>query len=680
MRRRQFLSGVAAALATGHQFPAMAAAAQGPATPAQPRTRSSAEARFLHPGILQTRAELEFMKSMVLAKKEPWFSKWTEMLALPTSSLSFVPAPVTHVFRGANGLQKNGDDELHASLDAANSHVLQWFVTGERAHAEKTAEVLDAWSTTLWNFGGNDGKLIAGWTGASLCDSAEILRATYPEWGAEREKNFRRMMTEVYQQIDEDFFPEANGNWDAAMMQTLAAIAIFTEDHALFERVVTHYKFGQKNAGIIKYVFPSGQCEESTRDMGHTQLGLGYFALTALVCWHQGVDLFSLAGNRLALGFEYTSKYMLGDSVPYFGDIATKGRGGFSDFYEAAYQHFHYVKGFEMPYTGKAVLQARRRAKSTLTQYRGAMADDSAVGAAGPAIPQAPLPGASLDPLPQPPNTTPIIPGESIQSALDKLPQGGGLFLQAGYHELSQALRMPSGVTVGGAGRSTIVSLAPTLAGPCIIAAAPDLHDVVLREFLVEGGTDHLPQADPNEDRRVRSTYRAASRGGVHFIADRQGAMRRIRMERMTVRNCTLSAVDLQGAADLSIEQCDLSDSGGRVAPGPGNHNPLRLTHCQSVQVRGSRLDGSIAGSGLKAISVDEITIEQCQAARNWKSGLSFLNCRQVTVHGSLLEGNDEKGIDAIRDQKPADIDKSEGNIIQLNGAEATPREDYAGR
>ncbi|MBB5062397.1 alginate lyase family protein [Granulicella mallensis] len=680
MRRREFLGYTAAALAAGVEF--------GRSTAAVAETQSGrnegalSKGRFVHPGILQTHAELEFMKSMVLARKEPWFGKWTEMLALPLSSLSFVPSPVTHIFRGANGLQKNGDDELHASVDAANSHVLQWFVTGDRAHAEKAAEILDAWSRTLWNFGGNDGKLIAGWTGAALCNSAEILRATYPEWGAEREERFKRMMTEVYLPLDVDFFPEANGNWDAAIMQTLAAIAVFTEDHALFEKVVTHYKFGQKNSGITKYVFPTGQCEESVRDMGHTQLGLGYFALTALVCWHQGIDLFGLADNRLALGFEYTSKYMLGEAVPYFGDIATKSRGSFSDFYEVAYQHYRYVKGLDMPYTEQAVLKAREHAKTTLTQYRGAEPSAAPAKAAAPQIPAAALPGASLDAIQAPADAKRIAPGDSIQAALDELHQAGGgsLFLAAGYYELTQPLRIPSGVTMSGAGRSTIVSLEPILSGPCLVAAELDLHDVVLREFIVEGGTQPLPQPDPNEDRRVHATYRAASRGGVHLIADRQGQMQRIRLERLTVRNCTLSAVDLQGVAEVSIAQCDLCDSGGRVAPGPGNHNPLRLTHCQRVLVRGSRLDGSLAGAGLRAISVDTIKVERCEAARNWKSGLSFFNCEHVTVSESLLEGNDENGIDLIRDQRQMKIDAGEGNILRLNGAEAASREDYAGR
>jgi hypothetical protein len=629
---------------------------------------------FVHPGILQSRADLEFMKKKILARENPWFDKWTELLALPISSLSFEPRPVTHIVRGSYGRMKVGDEELHQSIDAANSHVLQWYVGRDAKHAEKTADILDAWARTLWDFDGNDAKLIAGWTGASLCEAAEILRATYPKWGSDRELRFRKLITGVYLPLERDFFPEANGNWDGAIMQTVAAIAIFTDDRQLFDKVVDHYRTGEGNGGITKYVYPNGQCEESTRDMGHTQLGLGYFALTAHVCWNQGVDLFSLADNRLALGFEYTSKYMLGETVPYYGDISTKGRGHFSDFYEVAYQHYRYIQGRSMPYTEKALLRAREHAKSTLTMYQGESSTASHKLLPAPVVSLNPLPGALTMVTPQPPiGATVLAAGVSIQAALDALGNRGGgiLFLQEGFHNADQPLRLPSKVTLAGTGRGTILSLAAEASGYCIVAGAPDLHDVVLRDFIIEGSTTHQPPSDPNQDRRLRSTFQAPARGGIQFSGERQNSMSEVRMQRLTIRNCTLSAVELEGISDITIDQCDFSDSGGYAVPGPGQHHNLRIHYCRRVAVHESRFDSSIAGCGLSARSVEEIKVDGCEAARNKAAGLRFADCDSVAVTRLLTEGNDGRGLEFLRWGKQTSLKVGQGNISQLNRADS---------
>ena len=303
---------------------------------------------FVHPGLLQTRQDLEFMKAKVAAGEQPWKQAWENLLGQSYSSLDFQAKPVVHIERGSFGRVSNGDRDLSESALAAYSHALQWYITGDKKHAGKAIEILDAWSATLWDFEGNDAKLLAGWTGGTFCNAAEILRYTDAGWPADRMAQFNRMLLTVYYPLLKNFFPEANGNWDAAIIYTMMSIGIYAGDRAIFDRAVDHFLRGTGNGGITKYVYPSGQCDENTRDMGHTQLGLGYFAKAAQVAWNQGADLWGAADNRLALGFEYTAKYMLGEDVPAFGAISKSGRGRFSDIYEPVYQHYHFVKGLEM--------------------------------------------------------------------------------------------------------------------------------------------------------------------------------------------------------------------------------------------------------------------------------------------------------------------------------------------
>src|ERR1700759_2641815 len=105
---------------------------------------------FVHPGIMQTRKDLEFMKAKVAAGEEPWKTAWDNLLRQPISSLSFQANPVAHIARGSFGRASNGDRDLIASANAAYSHALQWYITGKKEHARKAIKVIRAWAPVLW--------------------------------------------------------------------------------------------------------------------------------------------------------------------------------------------------------------------------------------------------------------------------------------------------------------------------------------------------------------------------------------------------------------------------------------------------------------------------------------------------------------------------------------------------
>src|SRR3984957_4695299 len=456
MKRRTFIlksgAGLAVAALPGlGPTPAAGAQQEGPAGAA---VAQKTERPIVHPGILQTRADLEFMKARINAGEEPWKSSWNVWLTSPGASLDFKPKPFVHVTRGAYAAGEQGGVELSESARVANNHVMQWYVTGNEAHAHKAIEIFDAWSGTLADFFENDAMLLAGWTGGEFCNAAEILRSTYPEWSAQSQEQFKRMLLTVYVPLLRMFYPEANGNWDAAIMYTLLSIGVFCDDRFLMESVYQHYRTGPVNSGITRYVYPNGQCEESCRDQGHTQLGLGYLANTCVVAWNQGVDLFAEADNRLALGVEFTARYMLGEDVPAYGKISELTRGKFSDIYHMVLQHYRYEKHMAMPYTQRAADKVLR-AHTIATMFRG---DDGKTPGNLKSAPEASkvavMAGAQRKLADEPPaGSITIAPGKSIQDALDKLGKSGGtLSLKAGLHMLPETLIIPSGVTIVGSG------------------------------------------------------------------------------------------------------------------------------------------------------------------------------------------------------------------------------------
>ncbi len=68
---------------------------------ATPAVRAAAPPRtFRHPGILQSRDDLEFMKQKVTASAQPWKQAWDNLLSQPYSSPDFQPRPIPYIVRG----------------------------------------------------------------------------------------------------------------------------------------------------------------------------------------------------------------------------------------------------------------------------------------------------------------------------------------------------------------------------------------------------------------------------------------------------------------------------------------------------------------------------------------------------------------------------------------------------
>src|SRR5580700_4759949 len=105
MKRRTFI------LQSGAGLAAAALPGLGPTPAADAHQERAARAAvtqkgkrpIVHPGILQTRADLEFMKAKINAGEEPWKSAWDRLQAEPNSSLDFKPKPFAHIIRGAYG-------------------------------------------------------------------------------------------------------------------------------------------------------------------------------------------------------------------------------------------------------------------------------------------------------------------------------------------------------------------------------------------------------------------------------------------------------------------------------------------------------------------------------------------------------------------------------------------------
>jgi len=325
---------------------------------------------FAHPGISHDQAELNFVKSRLKTGKQPWQEAWKELRSSSYASLSWKPRPVANVERGAYNKPDIGGTYFMRDGTAAYTHALLWVFTGKKAHAAKAAEILNAWSSTIKTVRNHDARLLVGMGGIHFCNAAELLKHSWTGWPKKDQKAFATMLRKVFYPVIEKFYPTANGNWDAAMIQTMMAMGIYLDDKAMFRKAVDYFLKGEGNGAVNHYFNRFGQCQESGRDQAHTQMGLEYLVNSCEIAWKQGVDLYGAYKSRLAKGFEYTAQYNLGSIVPFeyyesyrgrykHKKISAKARGRLRPMYEKAYNHYHNRMKMDMPWCRKAIEKTR---------------------------------------------------------------------------------------------------------------------------------------------------------------------------------------------------------------------------------------------------------------------------------------------------------------------------------
>jgi hypothetical protein len=168
----------------------------------------------------------------------------------------------------------------------------------------------------------------------------------------------------------------SNGNWDASISDALVSIGVFADNKTTFDQGVKLWRerlpmyfyiasdgpvpFTQRNSQPYTYwnqtIFDSrvhGICQETCRDLGHTQMGLAAMVNTAETAYHQGLDLYNEGRERFLATLEFHSNYLNLKSntvEPYLC------RGTIKDVndepaWEIAYNHFTTRLGVSLPKT-----------------------------------------------------------------------------------------------------------------------------------------------------------------------------------------------------------------------------------------------------------------------------------------------------------------------------------------
>jgi hypothetical protein len=96
---------------------------------------AAAPATFAHPGVLISRAQLDFVRAQVNANAQPWRAAYDQMLASSYASLSRTPRPRAIVECGSYSNPNLGCTDERQDAIAAYTDALIWYITRDSRYA-----------------------------------------------------------------------------------------------------------------------------------------------------------------------------------------------------------------------------------------------------------------------------------------------------------------------------------------------------------------------------------------------------------------------------------------------------------------------------------------------------------------------------------------------------------------
>ncbi|MEO3787600.1 alginate lyase family protein [Actinocorallia sp. B10E7] len=370
-----------------------------------PQGQAGAAPKFKHPGVLVTRAQLDYVRAHL--KRKPFKGAFAALKKNPLASLKAKPHPWTQSICEPYGVGSNGgcSAELH-DANAAYATALLWYLTKDRRYLAKTAQYMNSWSRTLKERGGADAPLQAGWAAISWTRAAEIARYSLPKkvrW--KTEKRFEDMLRKYYLPWTVNGYHDRvmNGNWELALADATVDMGVFLDDRRVFDRGIEVMRsrvpayFYLKSDGPrphqptpavwdldaywyqpcsetispeepedvrhpcaegqhVHYV--NGQTQETCRDRLHATYGIAAVMQLAETAKIQGRNLFPELRARITAASELTSRLNLaGVPADLCGGAISTATGAPASAFEIVWQEYH--KKTNLPWTKRMVLKQR---------------------------------------------------------------------------------------------------------------------------------------------------------------------------------------------------------------------------------------------------------------------------------------------------------------------------------
>ncbi|MEV6175271.1 alginate lyase family protein [Streptomyces sp. NPDC051954] len=302
------------------------------------------DAEFTHPGVLVGKDQLDAVRENVNEGRKPWLKAFLDMRDSKYGAYKYRSEPYRTVSCPAGAMAGRGCIQERADAIAAYTQALMFTVTGKPQHAVKAREIMDGWSAKLERHTGQNAALQAAWAGSTWARAAEIIRHTPGgDWPAHRVLRFETMLRTAYLPHVTRRVLDVNGNRDLVSTDAAIGIAVFLDDHKTFDHALQRFRdrvpayFYLRKDGRLPLTAPGsgmdspqrltsywfkqstykdGVTQETCRDFEHVGHSLAATAHIAETAWHQGVDLYAEAKDRLKAALSLHARHQLGAPAP----------------------------------------------------------------------------------------------------------------------------------------------------------------------------------------------------------------------------------------------------------------------------------------------------------------------------------------------------------------------------
>src|SRR5579859_3507959 len=322
-------------------------------------SQAAAAQTFQHPGVLVSKAQLDFIKAQVNAHVDPIYSAYQNAINNPYGSLTPTVTPSNSLTAGPSpaGPPAGGDIDCGSSSSpdtgctaddedgtVAYVQALLWYITGNQTYANNAIKNLNAYGHGLHSIIDSNGPLQAAWSSSKWPRAAEIIRNTNAGWSAADAAAFGNMLNTVMVPLIQNGSTN-NPNWELSMIEGMIGIAVYNNNSTLY-----NHALGMLNNDIPKDFMTSGQDAETCRDMGHALFEVAATINAAETVHIQGGNVYESQQQRLSATLEFHAGLLEGKSEPLTGCSSvtlTPDRPTFV----IGYNEFHNRLGMSLPNT-----------------------------------------------------------------------------------------------------------------------------------------------------------------------------------------------------------------------------------------------------------------------------------------------------------------------------------------
>ena len=285
-----------------------------PTLPAVNKTTNlAANITFVHPGVLNTQASLDFVSSQVNGGDATRTASYQKVLDFINSHTYPTSFPATVVV-GSNGDTSPSKDQIRNDAELVYATALRWAKTGHSEYAAQAIAILNGWSYNFKNYAllnsstnANQPDLEASWTTPSFVAAAEIIRyykvnGVGAGWSDADISQFSNYLNTVKNNYINNI-PDYGNNWDASAGYAKMAIGIFLNSTSVY----------QNGEAFIKQYLPTVIQSDGTlpelcvrQDCVHYQYSLTAFAYAAELANIQGDNsIWTANSNRISAGYDF---------------------------------------------------------------------------------------------------------------------------------------------------------------------------------------------------------------------------------------------------------------------------------------------------------------------------------------------------------------------------------------